>query len=632
MARRTPRDLFRWHAPRVGWFTLGGFVAGIAYLMTTNPAYTAKARINVPLPAPELEIAAAMGGSAPQPNREKFLATQAQLITSDAILKHVGEHLTDAEKLKTLRRYDGDVEEFLRDYLIVAPNENAEIIELSLKAVREDDAIKLVNAVTETFMLHQGVERRTVAGDLLRTLRDTRAAITQQIVEAQAQVDQHKCENPNVSLEASVTMTKNKIQALSDQLTQCQLATLRTQQSFAPDHPARQKALQLEVDVSNAINSAQDEAMQLNAQFAEQRDLEAQLQQHRTAAAQIDKRIENLELQRDSEAARIHITVIEPGRVTHASLSAMPLSATGLFMTCGAVAGLAWSVHSDGSDRRMRCANDVRAALGETRILGVVPLMPKRRSHIGKAMATHLDPRGSAAEGHRTVRTSLLSAPGARRTILVTSPKPGDGKSVCATNLALALTQAGRTVVLVDADLRRPTQHVNLDLRDGAGLTDALRSTAALRWAIQPSGIDNLDALPAGSTKQNPSELLDSPEFRALLTELGARYDHVVIDSPPINVVNYAALIAGYCDATVLVVRAEHTTRDDAARALEMLTKVGGRVVGAVVNAAPTGDNFGVYGGSYFATVDTALRQSAVSAVPARPAKGPHVRGQLQPV
>jgi capsular exopolysaccharide synthesis family protein len=393
----------------------------------------------------------------------------------------------------------------------------------------------------------------------------------------------------------------------------------------------------MEVQVSNALKSAQDEILALNRQLAESRALTTKLEQQRTTLTQVEKRIANLELQRDAEAARYNITVIEPARIVDASLTASPVKAVGLWMIGAATFGVAWAMRRDESDRRLRCADDVHEAIGnDVPILGVVPRMPKRRTHIGKAMATHLDPRGAAAEAHRTVRSSLLCAPGAtRRTIFFTSPNPGDGKSVCATNLCIALAQAGKTVVLVDADLRRPTQHINLDLHDGAGLCDAMDSVAAMRWAIQPSGIDNFHALIAGRTSRNPSEVFSAAEFRTLLSELSSRYDHVVIDSAPVNVVNDSLLIAGCVDSTVLVVRAEHTTRDDVARALDALKNSGARMAGVVVNAAPVGENFGICAGEYFATIDTPLRSSikpSAANAKTRPITNPIAPSRLQPV
>ncbi|MBC8105996.1 MAG: CpsD/CapB family tyrosine-protein kinase [Anaerolineae bacterium] len=237
---------------------------------------------------------------------------------------------------------------------------------------------------------------------------------------------------------------------------------------------------------------------------------------------------------------------------------------------------------------QIRGASDVRAAVGYTRILGSVPRMPQRRTQIGKAMASHLDPHGSTASAHRVVARSILRSPGEHRTILITSPGTGDGKSVCATNLALVLARSGRSVLLVDGNLRHPTLHTNLDLQNVTGLIDAMRSAAALRWGIQPSGINKLDFLPAGVVYEDApkvTRLLAMAETKALLIDLTLRYDHIVIDASAMNAGDDASLLARSCDATVLVVRAKHTTHDDATRAMKRLADAGANVAGVVINA-----------------------------------------------
>ncbi len=636
-ARRSLRDLVRWHRKRVGYCALAGAISGVAYLSLVGPSYTAQARLCMPAPVSRNAITHIAGVQVAEVNRDKYLDTQAQLIVSDGILNHLHEFLPGAENLKTIRRSGDDAAGYIRDHLIAKPEEDAEILNVSLKARSESDATQLVSALIDTFIHHEATERQSVANDLLRTLRVEKSSAAVEAARLEEQLNAYTRDNPNLSVEAAMTIAKSKLQTLSDQLTQAQLATLRAEQSFAADHPTRRQALQLEVEISNALKLAQDDILVLNEQLAQTQKLETSVKQQHEAIRQIEKRIENLELQRDAEAAHVDITVMEPARVEHASLAAHPFLALGTFVLGGALIGIGWSLHRESDDRRLRCADDVRQALGDDgRILGVVPLLPKRRTPISKAMATHLDPRGRAAEAHRTVRSSLLvsSDSARRRTILVTSPNPGDGKSACATNLCIALAQAGRSVILVDADLRHPTQQVNLDLHDGAGLCEVMESPAKLRWAIQPSGIDNFHALIAGRTTKNPSEVFASDEFRRLLGELTSRYDHVVIDSPPVNVVNDATLISGRCDATVLVVRAEHTTQEDASRATELLKKSGAKIAGIVVNAAPAGENFGVYDGAYFPTVDTTLRNgSAHSKVrPTSVARPTNVPSVLQPV
>jgi polysaccharide biosynthesis transport protein len=180
----------------------------------------------------------------------------------------------------------------------------------------------------------------------------------------------------------------------------------------------------------------------------------------------------------------------------------------------------------------------------------------------------------------------------------LTSPEPGDGKTTSASNLAIAIAQTGRSVLLLDADFRKPTQHKNLDVADALGLSGLLAGKASLEQAIQHTGVAGLDILPCGPIPANPSEILNSRQFGELLDELSGRYDHVVLDSPPCNLVADARILGAVCDVTILVLRADKSTRSAGAAARDALGSVGARVLGTIVNDAPRKTQ-GYYGHYY---------------------------------
>jgi capsular exopolysaccharide synthesis family protein len=221
---------------------------------------------------------------------------------------------------------------------------------------------------------------------------------------------------------------------------------------------------------------------------------------------------------------------------------------------------------------------------------------------VARAMTVHLDPRSVVAESYRTVRTAVyFGANGSRcKTILITSPEPGDGKTTSASNLAIAIAQTGRSVLLLDADFRKPTQHKNLDIKDSVGLSSVLAGRESLERAIQRTGVEGLDILPCGPIPANPSEILNSREFGELIDSLAARYDHILFDSPPVNAVTDARILGAVCDATILVLRADKSTKKAGEHARNALLTVGARVLGAIVNDAPKRKGYDVYGGSYY--------------------------------
>jgi capsular exopolysaccharide synthesis family protein len=264
-------------------------------------------------------------------------------------------------------------------------------------------------------------------------------------------------------------------------------------------------------------------------------------------------------------------------------------------------------------DGRMRSIEEIQTVIGLP-ILGVVPAMAGRRTGIARAMAVHLDPRSPVAEAYRTIRTAVyFGANGvACRTILLTSPEPGDGKTTTASNLAIAIAQTGRSVLLLDADFRKPTQHKNLDIKDAVGLSSVLAGREPLERAIQRTGVEGLDILPCGPVPANPSEILNSREFGELVDSLASRYDHIIFDSPPVNSVTDARILGAVVDATILVLRADKSTRKAGEHARNALMGVGARVLGAIVNDAPHSRGYEVYGGSYYGNVEVHARNSSI--------------------
>ena len=227
-------------------------------------------------------------------------------------------------------------------------------------------------------------------------------------------------------------------------------------------------------------------------------------------------------------------------------------------------------------------------------------------------MTVHLDPRSVVAESYRTIRTAVYFGAGAEscKTLLVTSPEPGDGKTTSASNLAIAIAQTGRSVLLLDADFRKPTQAKNLDVNESVGLSSVLAGREPLPKALQHTGVDGLDILPCGPIPANPSEILNSREFGELVDALTQKYDHIIFDSPPVNAVTDARILGAVCDATILVVRADKSTRKSGEHARNALMSVGARVLGVIVNDAPHRKGYDVYGGSYYGQGDIVVRST----------------------
>ena len=190
------------------------------------------------------------------------------------------------------------------------------------------------------------------------------------------------------------------------------------------------------------------------------------------------------------------------------------------------------------------------------------------------------------SEAYRVVRTSvLLSAPGSpAKTILLTSGRPGEGKTTTVVNTARSLAQLGSSVLIIDADLRKPATYLGLDGQNDRGLSTFLSQNAELDGLIQNLKIPNLSLLACGPIPPNPAELLSSDKMKELMRLVTERYDHVLIDSPPILYVTDSVILSTLVEGVILVVHGGKSTREDVRQARNMLTNVGAKIFGVVLN------------------------------------------------
>lgn len=194
--------------------------------------------------------------------------------------------------------------------------------------------------------------------------------------------------------------------------------------------------------------------------------------------------------------------------------------------------------------------------------------------------------RSTAAEAYRTLRTNLIFSQTGRalKSVIITSASPGEGKSTTSSNLAAAFAQQGMRVLLVDADLRRPTLHTIFGTPREPGLTQVLVGQMELEAALQETSVPGLSLLTSGVLPPNPAELLGSPVMRELLRTMVDGFDMVILDTPPVMAASDSSVLASMVDGVVLVVRAGRTERSMAQQAVRQLTSVGARVLGAALN------------------------------------------------
>ena len=315
---------------------------------------------------------------------------------------------------------------------------------------------------------------------------------------------------------------------------------------------------------------------------------------------------------------------IESAALPKSPISPQPARNLGLGLVLGLLLGLAYAMVRNTLDRRLRTPEAVEQRF-ETTVVGTVPMTAALGHKQGEKAQLVLDgivseKEAGASEAFRKLRTNLIfmDVDNPPRTIVVTSPRPGDGKSTVAANLAAAIAVSGQRVVLVDADLRRPTIADSFGLVEGVGLTDVLVGRVTADEALQQSAQhENLQILAAGRIPPNPSELLGSQAMRGLVTTL-AEAALVILDAPPLLPVTDAAVLTASSDGALVVISAGQTVDNELGTALAHLEAVKGRALGVILNKAPrkgAGAYYGDYYGSYAAA---ASQDDAQAPEPAR--------------
>jgi succinoglycan biosynthesis transport protein ExoP len=363
-------------------------------------------------------------------------------------------------------------------------------------------------------------------------------------------------------------------------------------------------------------SEAKNHEQQFAALYDEQREqlvaVSAEVAQYQRLRSEVDRLAQYAQTleQQVGEIARIvnedvgqlRMAILEPALPAEDPSSPQKGRIMAIALVLGLVLGGGIAMARDWLDQTLRSTEEISALLG-LRVLGSVPAMPRRRTIQERGRIVRLQPDSHEAEAFRTVRTAVFfSAPhGKAKTMLITSPAAGDGKSTLVSNLAIAMAHAGQKTLILDADFRKPMQYsiFGLDQHQRC-LSNVFAAGMKLGAAIQPTGLKGLHVLTCGHGISNPAEVLNSQQFALLLKRLAGAYDRILVDAPPVTVVTDAQILGALCDVTLLVLKADKSTRKAAQRAVEALRSVDAQVLGVVVNDTPkSGDRYGYYYGHY---------------------------------
>jgi exopolysaccharide transport family protein len=357
-------------------------------------------------------------------------------------------------------------------------------------------------------------------------------------------------------------------------------------------------ALQRESMLHDALEKQKQEANKLNESAIQysilKRDLESYRQLYEGLMEKMKEAGVSAGLKSNNfrivDVARVPTAPIEPN---------IPRNLAFAFML-GLTSGVGLAFMLEGLDNTVRTTEQAQMISGLPP-LGMIPMGSRtardganaKRLVIASSkeaveLVTQVRPQSQMAESYRALRTSLLlSNLGAPpKVIMITSALPQEGKTTTSINCAVVLAQKGIRVLLIDADLRRPSIHKTLGMGPRSGLSNVLTGSATLQQTITRSAIlPNLSVLPAGTPPPNPAELLASTNMRDVLEELRGQYDHIVVDTPPTLSVTDAVVLSPRADAIVLVIRSGQTTKQALRRSRDVLLQVNAKVSGVLLNA-----------------------------------------------
>ncbi len=388
-----------------------------------------------------------------------------------------------------------------------------------------------------------------------------------------------------------IAQLNNQLQEIDQQI---QNETKKVLDRLRGDYLA---ALQRENMLQGAFEGQKQEANKLNESAIEysllKRDFETNrtlyeglLQKLKEAGVTAGLRSNNI---RQVDIARTPASPAEPNIPRNLSFA----------FVFGLTSGIGLAFLLEGVDNTVRTPEQAQAISGLPS-LGMIPLGSKNNgdsnsqrlsvanSKEAVELITLSRPQSQMSESYRALRTSLLltSVGAPPKIILITSALPQEGKTTTSINVATVLAQKGTRVLLIDADLRRPSIHKTLGMGPRAGLSNVLTGGVSLQQAIvKSSALPNLYILAAGTPPPNPAELLASSQMLDMLAELREQYDHIIVDTPPTLSVTDAVVLSTRADAVVLVIRSAQTTKPALRRARDILAQVNARVSGVLLNA-----------------------------------------------
>jgi len=437
-------------------------------------------------------------------------------------------------------------------------------------------------------------QRRTSAAESLdaeiqRKLRESmEAEYVQAQLDLRNQSQRYGPEHPDIiTLKEKVARIAKELESLGEPTVRAEAAPQVTEAQIA-DLQAEVTALsQKESALSQALEAHKAQARTLSRTAAGYAVRKQAVDLNRQTYNDLLSRLNDAQLSSQIKASTVKI--LDRAEPPRSPIEPQPARNLIVAVLLGLVLGVGLATLAENLDRRIKSPEEAVRYL-RMPLLTVIPGFALSRGvgkDEGKARLVTIDePKSHASECYRNLRTSILFSTGhpVPKTILITSAVGGEGKSTTSANLAVVMSQSGRKVLLVDADLRRPSQHRYFARKGSGGIVRLLKETCRPEDAVQRSFVENLDVLLCHEVPGNPSELLGSERMREAMEYFKSRYEAVVIDSPVVISVPDTLILASRAEAVILVHRPDAAARDMVRHAREKLGEVKANILGLVLN------------------------------------------------
>ncbi len=581
-----------------------GLVAGYLVAAIQTPIYSAKASILVNSKGAE------GNGDIGQPDGigDDMIKTYEQLLQTKAL----AERVVKKQHLNENPEFLGDASPTAMDVdtatgiltleTTVRIRPLTRLIDITVEHPSPKMAQFLANQLAQEAISQQVDERSGTTAVLSDYLQKEADRLRQQLAVAESALKTYQATHNIVTTAADgpEDTSDARLRDLNKQYSDAQAQVTLLQERYGPEHPKLIAAKTLVNELQGEVNKAQAEVVNSSSANSDYSTLQSDVDSDR---AQLSNTLKQLQSNQAQEHVEISgITVRDEAALPYFPVRPNKLRciATGGF--AGLLCGLAFILGLYLVDSSIRTVAQAESTLG----LPVIAAIPILKETDGTSvLPTYSDPHSFVAESFRGLRASLLlhDRENPLKTVLVGSAIPGEGKSFCAANLAVAFAQAGLRTLLIDADLRLPTLHTYFNLPPGEvarGFVEVLTGRATLEAAALTSGIPTLSLLLTTNPADSPAELLSGIRLPLLLDEAAAQFDRVVIDSAPLNAVSDTMLILPKADAILLVVRAGKTPASESKAALQRIASSKMKPLGLILNylAAHTLKSY-AYGYSY---------------------------------